>query len=619
MDALDAFVEIEKYAHLLLGRVAIEEGFLSYRNLLEGLEIQHRQPKNRLGSILVKLGHLTVDQLKEILQLQNRLRTKHPKQWPYIPDSVLKGMYHFAGQPLGNVKSQNFREAEAIRKEFAAKNRRKVLGKILVEDLQCLSSEELKKFQQQIQTANWQCPRCERIYCLFNCDAGEQIPCPICWEATIVPCHERERQGEEAKVDKPEEAQAAAEKRETDKPKEATAAAEKRETDESKEATAVAPPPKKRDFAPRASDEMMDLYASLQAMQPQPEATPQPVTPPASPPRVGNTVRRSKASLQSLDSTPPVETVGKFSPKAGIGETVKKRKATPQPPDSTLPDQTPPVGPVEKTDKKAAIGEAARSELQKLYQEIEAKVSQTPFKDVASKKTRSQLEALQSPKYEKDLRRWKWYIKIGSVVTAFMVLFLSLFFSSLTTSEVVKKAPAPRPEEELFHSHATARAVHLGKSPETRESYAFLVRMLRELYQIDKPSHKPFNAMLRQLHQEGAKHLDSPLAGDIYNLTARCYYYKIYLDRKDRIFESNPLWERDWKKVWRDKALSFFNKAKESYSRENARTALSYPVMPWMPENFIQRSDRKNSVDYQDVEEAQADIERWIKFVNIEH
>lgn len=188
MSPTDAFLEIESYAHLLLGRIAIECGFISYQELVEALELQHLAQQKNIGTILLEVGYLKDEQLQEILEFQKQFQMSVPCEWPYIPDTVFKALAYSACDVFANkIELGQLRRAEELREIYLMQNAPKSLGKILAEDFRTVTQEELKKFQQQIHMTLSQCPQCHRRYHLFNCEAAVTLPCPVCWDCSLIP------------------------------------------------------------------------------------------------------------------------------------------------------------------------------------------------------------------------------------------------------------------------------------------------------------------------------------------------------------------------------------------------------------------------------------------------
>lgn len=98
MENAHLFLEIERFSHLLLGRLGIEIGFFHYRHLLESLNIQCQTPEKKLGQILREKGFINGEQLSLLLRYQAVFKNKSPLEWPFLPDSVIKGILYFSEQ-----------------------------------------------------------------------------------------------------------------------------------------------------------------------------------------------------------------------------------------------------------------------------------------------------------------------------------------------------------------------------------------------------------------------------------------------------------------------------------------------------------------------------------------
>lgn len=564
MDALDAFVEIEKYSHLLLGRLAIEEGFITYQQLLEGLEIQHRKPERKLGSILIKKGYISSSDVNRILNLQKKLKSQKPRKWEHIPDTVLKGLFYFAGYSVGKAKIADIRKAEEMRREYRQKLTAKPLGNILAEDFKLVSIGELRRLQWKIEITQWQCSNCERLYSLFNYDPEQKIPCPICWEFQLGLYRGPEKVEEVSNEEQPAPADTSPEK-----------------------------PPKERKPEVRVSSELLDMYEALQEMLP--------------------------ISQESQSSTKtPVQAKVRTQEKSPIErKPVEKTPVEKTPVEKTPVEKTPVEG---KQSIPKAMGATARIQLQQIYQQIEEKIEDEgiPQEKVArASGKKSRAAAISCVKYERDIRLRKIYIVSTIIIGLAGLVFLIVFYKGLGIGGTVTReqsTPIPTP---AVSANQTTLPIPIHKMPELKDAYTFEVNILQRLYRTPKPSQMLFNELLKEIYsaEKDKKYLNSPLRGDIYNLTGRLYYYKIYIDRKDKLCEPNLLDKKNWKKIWKEKALEAFEKAKKNYQSPNAKTAINYFILDWMPE----RSQAIDStyVKYNNVQEAISDIEKWVNMVKI--
>ncbi len=187
MSDIDAFFEIEKYAHLLLGRLTIEAGLISYQQLLTALEDQRGRPERRLGAILVKRGYITVEQFKKIRQRQKKWLSTIPGEWHWrrFPDTVFKGVLYCGLHNLDGVERKDLLAAKKFCQEYKEKDTRKNLTEVLVEDMAIVTKPKMKEFKNQIVCSSWKCNDCGRVYRLFDYDEESPIPCPVCWTSQL--------------------------------------------------------------------------------------------------------------------------------------------------------------------------------------------------------------------------------------------------------------------------------------------------------------------------------------------------------------------------------------------------------------------------------------------------
>lgn len=180
MKNLKLFSELERYAHLLLGKLALQEGHLTYPMLLKALGLQRRSPHKKLGEILAEEGMMPKPDVQNLVVFQKKFKDRKPAEWPYIPDTVLKGLLYLGENPLGKIESKHI-----IQAGYLTKDRQKTLAEFFVEDLHVVTREDLEGFRQKIRTITGVCPRCSRNYFLFNYTAIGQLICPICQDAAI--------------------------------------------------------------------------------------------------------------------------------------------------------------------------------------------------------------------------------------------------------------------------------------------------------------------------------------------------------------------------------------------------------------------------------------------------
>lgn len=178
------FLEVEKFAHLLFGRLAIEDGLIHYKTLLKALKLQQEQSEKKLGEIFLEEGILTQEQVKKILCLQSEFK-EPPATWTSFPDTVIKGTIYFSEHySVPPIESDEIYRAEEKRQEYLSQNQPKSLAEILVEDCKALSASRLRQFQTEIEATSWSCSNCFRVYHFFNYDFTPTI-CPVCQDQEL--------------------------------------------------------------------------------------------------------------------------------------------------------------------------------------------------------------------------------------------------------------------------------------------------------------------------------------------------------------------------------------------------------------------------------------------------
>ncbi|WP_372368326.1 hypothetical protein [Candidatus Uabimicrobium sp. HlEnr_7] len=178
---MEHLVDIENYSHLLFGVIAIQEGLINNLQLLEALEVQREDPEKRIGVIFKDLGYMTMRQVLQILKEQGKFREKEPTKWPYIPDTMLKGLVYFSDKPvLQSVTMKSLLEAQKLFRQYREQKRFKSLANILIQDMQLTTLQELKKIQSSMVFHARACAECLRLFSLYNYDLSVKVECPVC-------------------------------------------------------------------------------------------------------------------------------------------------------------------------------------------------------------------------------------------------------------------------------------------------------------------------------------------------------------------------------------------------------------------------------------------------------
>lgn len=166
------FIAIEKHSLNLCGKIAIEKEIISYMQLLEGLQLQHKQPHKKIGEILCELSYTTTEKWEEVLREQKTFLDA-PVMWPYIPVFALKTLLNRRGQiaQLTLDKLNELPKSHNIQQLLIAEN--------------ILSENHCKKILQNLRIENWHCVTCLRKYQIFDYHGEEKISCPVCWESSL--------------------------------------------------------------------------------------------------------------------------------------------------------------------------------------------------------------------------------------------------------------------------------------------------------------------------------------------------------------------------------------------------------------------------------------------------
>ena len=174
-------VDIENYSHLLFGVIAIQEGLINNLQLLEALEVQREDPDKKIGVIFKDLGYMTMRQVLQILKEQGKFREKEPHKWPYIPDTMLKGLVYFSEKPvLKSVTMKSLLEAQKLFRQYRSQRQIKSLARILIEDMGLTTIEELKRIQNNMNFHARACVTCLRLFSLYNYNPSIKVECPVC-------------------------------------------------------------------------------------------------------------------------------------------------------------------------------------------------------------------------------------------------------------------------------------------------------------------------------------------------------------------------------------------------------------------------------------------------------
>lgn len=235
---LEPLVEIENYAFLSLGRLALEKNFINYQQLWEVMFVQHEMRDEKVGDLLLESGHITPFQLEKLLKEQKQYLDNPVEKWPIIPDSVLKGIIYLQESKFINVTTKNVIDAKTKQREYENKGIAKSLEELLVEDYNLVTKGELQRLRSYIKTYFFTCSHCKRKFRLFNCEELETLFCPVCWDVKL------EKQEAKPKKSRQDEMRERLEKRKSKKVRPVQEEAVKEDIVERKEE----PPKKKKEF-----------------------------------------------------------------------------------------------------------------------------------------------------------------------------------------------------------------------------------------------------------------------------------------------------------------------------------------------------------------------------------
>lgn len=166
------FIAVEKHSLNLCGKIAMEKEIVSYMQLLEGLQLQHKQPHKKIGEILCELSYTTTEKWEEVLHEQKTFLAP-PVMWPYIPNFALKTLLNRRGK----IAQLTLDKLNELPKSHNVQQ--------LLIDNNILTENHCKKLLQNLRIENWHCVTCLRKYQIFDYHGEEKISCPVCWESSL--------------------------------------------------------------------------------------------------------------------------------------------------------------------------------------------------------------------------------------------------------------------------------------------------------------------------------------------------------------------------------------------------------------------------------------------------
>ncbi len=186
MDESVNIIEIERYSHCLIGRLALDYGFIVAKDLITALKEQHKEPGKKMGELLVEMGFATKNQINELIAFQKAM-FKKVHQWNCLPDTLIKGFVYFGNQAFSFLSPEDIKNAEMLREERILQEDRHLLLHDIIEEIQGKTLvSQLKRIQSQVRLFYYECKQCHRLYRLFNTQKIDScIYCPVCWDVPL--------------------------------------------------------------------------------------------------------------------------------------------------------------------------------------------------------------------------------------------------------------------------------------------------------------------------------------------------------------------------------------------------------------------------------------------------
>lgn len=331
------------------------------------------------------------------------------------------------------------------------------------------------------------------------------------------------------------------------------------------------PPPKARRRDPVASTQMFKFYEELEK----------------------ENAKEAQSAIVKKESTLEGKKASEPDTKKKEKAQVVERKVAPK-----IEKDAPPQPELKKIQE---VRIHAQEQLKKIYEQLEKQEEETPKKKIVRG------DHLNTPRGEKEMKLWQIYKKVGLAFSFVFVVFAIFFVYGFVGKMPLEKpyTPVPVAQDAVRTSSEAlpAKTLQSLDNPFVRDILFAFAQGSAE------PSHSHFNAILKKIHIDGQEHLRALGAGDLWNLMGRLYYYKIYIDREEALFENSV------KKAWQEEAREAFQKAKALYSKEESIPLLILPIVSWMPEHLFHQGQA--FVRYENPEEAIKDMEQWLKRMNL--
>ena len=112
------------------------------------------------------------------------------------------------------------------------------------------------------------------------------------------------------------------------------------------------------------------------------------------------------------------------------------------------------------------------------------------------------------------------------------------------------------------------------------------------------PGQKTLNELLRRLYLSDDK---MKQGGDIYNIMARLFWYKIHLGEREKLYRP------EWLKKWRAQAQRMFALAEAKYRDQQFASGISISLDYWKPERRY-CNEKQKLIQYSDPKQALTDV-----------
>ena len=171
---------------LLLGQIAVHEGFVTLEQLEECLKIQESgDPPGKLGAILVEKGYVTRDRLEALMEIQ-RLRLD-----PIAADPEQGGLFGQIALRFGHVTQLQLAECLRQQQDLSRDGSPVLLGQILLRKNYITTDQFLHILRTQKKEVV-KCPGCDTLYDAHGTPEGAKFVCARCGTVTQVPYRQTE-------------------------------------------------------------------------------------------------------------------------------------------------------------------------------------------------------------------------------------------------------------------------------------------------------------------------------------------------------------------------------------------------------------------------------------------